>query len=95
MKRQVEIFEISFNYHTLLFASQTDAEAAATALTRGAYVSAAANPLNPAAKIELLPVEPKIRRVFVPVPERVCIATFGKRLKSATPELVEARRIGE
>lgn len=90
MKRQVEMYEVSFEYHFMLFATQADAAAAASALSRGAYVSAACNPSNPQTKIDLAPIAPTLRRVFVPVSERACIGAFGVRLKPADRRLIEA-----
>ncbi len=90
MKRQVEMFEVSFDFTMLLFADQADAAAAVSALSRGAYMSAASNPHNPQARIDLYPIEPKMRRVFIPVSGSACAGAFGKRLK---PARVEAPRL--
>ena len=90
MKRQVEMYEVSFQHHILLFAAQADAAAAASALSRGAYMTAACNPMNPQARIDLVPVEPKLRRVFLAASERVCIGAFGQRMKPADHRLIES-----
>ncbi|MFZ4576598.1 MAG: hypothetical protein ACOYN0_19625, partial [Phycisphaerales bacterium] len=72
--RQVEMYEVMFQSHVLLFTVQEDAVKAASALSRGAYVTSACNPLNPQARVDLRPIEPSLRRVFVPATERACIA---------------------
>lgn len=89
MKRQVEMYEVSFQHHILMFAAQDDAAAAASALSRGAYVSAACNPMNPQARVDLAPIEPKLRRVFVAASERACVGAFGSSLKAADRRVFE------
>lgn len=39
--------------------------------------------------LDLRPISPTMRRVFVPQSERACICAFGKRLASATPKMIE------
>lgn len=87
MARMVELYEVSFDFHTFVFPDGADAAAFAGLLCRGLASSAAANPANPRARITLSPVEPRLRRVFVPVSEGACIANFGRRLKAAGPQL--------
>ena len=89
MARMVELFEVSFDFNVLLFAEQSDASQLAGLLCKAAKASSAANPLNPQARVTLSPVEPRMRRVFVPVSEAVCLNNFGRRLKAARPCLLE------
>lgn len=83
MARMVELYEVSFDFHTFVFPDGADAAAFAGLLCRGLASSAAANPANPRARITLSPVEPRLRRVFVPVSEGALVAHFGRRLKAA------------
>jgi len=85
--RTVEMFEVSFHHHAILFSNAVDAQAAAGALCRGAYQSAACNPLHPERKIDLAPIESSVRRVFIPVSDRKCVGAFGRKLKPATKRL--------
>ncbi len=83
MPRLVELYEVTFDFNTFVFVELGDAEAFTGLLCRGVKSSAAANPLNPQARVTLTPVEPRMRRVFVPVSERACLVNFGRRLKPA------------
>ena len=89
MPRMVELFEVSFDHHFFLFVNEGDASAFAGAACKGVSVSTACNPLNPQARVDLRPISPTMRRVFVPQSERACICAFGKRLASATPKMIE------
>ncbi len=88
MARMIELFEVSFGFNVMLFEDRGDAAAFAGLLCKGAKAEAAANPLNPQARVTLSLVEPSLRRVFVPVSERACICAFGRRLKSAGPKII-------
>lgn len=89
MPRMVELFEVSFDHHFFLFVSESDASAFAGSACKGASVSSACNPLNPQARLDLRPIEPTMRRVFVAKSERACICAFGTRLASAKPKMIE------
>lgn len=89
MARMVELFEVSFDFNVLLFTEQTDASAFAGLLCRAVKSSAAANPLNPEARVTLSQVEPSMRRVFVAASAAACLNNFGRRLKAARPCLLE------
>lgn len=81
-----ELWEVSFGYTTLVFTRPDHALAAARALAFGAVVGGAADPAHPERKVTLSQVECSVRRVFMPVSVRTCIAAYGKRLPPA-PEL--------
>lgn len=93
MKRLVEMFEVSFAHHVILSANEADATAAAAALSRCAYVSSACNPCNLSARIDLAPIEPKLRRVFLPASEKICVTAFGNRLKAVQTPNAERRTL--
>ena len=90
MSRLVEMWEVSFEMHTVVFTVQDDAVKAASALSRGAYVSTACDPNNPQARITLTHIAPALRRVFIPATERMCVAAFGECLKSVSRNKIGA-----
>lgn len=81
-----ELWEISFGHTAILFTRPEHALEAAKALALGAVVDGAADPAHPERTVTLRQVECRVRRVFVPVSVRTCIAAYGKRLQPA-PEL--------
>lgn len=92
MPRMVELYEVSFDFNTFVFCERADAAAFAGLLCKGVKSSAAADPLNPQARVTLSQVEPRMRRVFVPVSEGACVVNFGRRLKAARPGLSDETR---
>ena len=94
MSRLVEMWEVSFEMHTVVFTVQDDAVKAASALSRGAYVTSACDPNNPQARITLKPIAPALRRVFIPATERMCVAAFGECLKSVKRNKIGAAKAG-
>lgn len=85
--RTVQFFEVRFHHHAILFANEADAVTAAGALSKGAYQSAAANPLHPERTLDLAPIESSVRRVFLPATARKCVAAFGRQLKPASERM--------
>lgn len=92
MKRMVELFEVELNQSFFVFDNAAVAQSFSAAAVKGVQSVTACNPLNPDMRVELRPVEARVRRVFVPQSERACVCAFGRPLRPVkTAMLSEVR----